>query len=73
VEKKMRTRRKNYVVNLRFNVKSKAEPKRLAERLESLFHFGTLCDSLVDGMDLNYWPRLISAEVRERRVRKHGG
>lgn len=69
----MRARTKEYELTVRITVKSEAEPKRLEDRFHALFHGGTLCDSLVDGLDLNYWPDLASVQVKERRARRVGG
>jgi hypothetical protein len=69
----MAGRTKKYGVTLRIKVKSKAEAQRLEDRIRALFHCGTLCDSLVDGLDLNFWPDLVSVRVKERPGRRVSG
>ncbi len=39
----------------------------------SKYNRGTLCDSLVNGLDLNYWPDLVSVQVKERPARRVSG
>lgn len=62
----MPVRTKKYELTFKITVRSKAEPERLEDRFHALFHQGTLCDSLVDGLDLNHWPDLVSVQVKER-------
>lgn len=66
----MRTPTKRYEVTLKIRVKCKAQARTVQYRAIALFHWGTIADSLVDGLDLTDWPTLVSVQVKERIRRK---
>ncbi len=45
-------------------VKTPRDKERVAHRVESLFEFGTIGESIADGFKLNACPRLTSVSVK---------
>ncbi|MCI0361449.1 MAG: hypothetical protein L0211_23450 [Planctomycetaceae bacterium] len=66
-----------YHVTLELKLESENEPDRIERQARSLFHFGTMAESLADGLKLMEDPMLLSVEVEqidqfaERKTRKH--
>jgi len=53
-------------LTITFRLESSASPDRVANQFTSLFEFGTIKESLVDGLQLLEDPRLIDISVRDK-------
>lgn len=54
----------NYEVTLTLRLGSRDNEDRIAKLLESLFEFGTIKESIVDGLHLLKDPRLVAVAVK---------
>jgi hypothetical protein len=55
---------RKYELTLKILVKSPHDEDRVAHQMESLFEFGTITESIADGLKLNECPRLTSVSVK---------
>ena len=53
-----------YEVTIKIVIKTPRDKERVAHQVESLFEFGTIGESIVDGLKLNETPRLSSVSVK---------
>ncbi len=51
-------------VTIKIVIKSPRDKERVAHQVESLFEFGTIGESIADGLKLNECPRLSSVSVK---------
>jgi len=56
-----------YELTLRMSVKSRFGADRVAHLMECLFHYGTIRDSIADGLKLDDDPCLVDVSVRRAR------
>ena len=63
----------NYEVTLSFKVDSPYSEERVGRQTECLFEFGTMRESIADGLDLDEEPSLISVDVRHAAKSKRLG
>ncbi len=52
-----------YELTLKIVIKSPHDEDRVAHQIESLFEFGTIGESIADGLKLNECPRLSSVSI----------
>jgi hypothetical protein len=53
-----------YEVTIKIVIKTPRDKERVIHQVESLFDFGTIGESIVDGLKLNESPRLSSVSVK---------
>ncbi len=52
-----------YELTLKIVIKTPRDKERVAHQIESLFEFGTIGESIVDGLGLDETPRLSSVSI----------
>jgi len=53
-----------YELTLKIVIDTPRDKERVVHQIESLFEFGTIGESIVDGLKLNESPRLTSVSVK---------
>lgn len=53
-----------YELTLKMVIDTPRDKERVVHQIESLFEFGTIGESIVDGLKLNESPRLTSVSVK---------